>query len=223
MTLIVAHRGASAYDVENSLSAFRLAAAMGADGVELDIHVTADGVPVVHHDPVAGRYPIWRTALEELRRHRLANGEPIPTLAEALETIGHDLQVFIEVKGLAERHDRALLEVLAAGTAPKRYAVHSFDHRIVHRLRQQHPELSVGVLSTSYPIDPVRQARDAGAMRLWQQESLVDDALISACRAAEVLVYAWTVDESDRMRTLASLGVDAVCTNRPDFAREVLG
>jgi len=71
VTLVIAHRGASAYEVENSLAAFQAARRLGADGVELDVHLTADGQPVVHHDPVAGRFPIFSTALRDLEQHRL--------------------------------------------------------------------------------------------------------------------------------------------------------
>lgn len=223
MTLVVAHRGASAYEVENSLSAFRLAHAMGADGIELDVHVAADGVPMVYHDPVVDHHAIWQTPSSTLTALQLANGEPIPTLAEALETIDPSLSVFIEVKALSPRYDVDFLAIVDAGPAPSRYQVHAFDHRIVHRLRAHRPTLGVGVLSASYPIRPVAEARDAGAAVLWQQEALVDHDLITAAHAEGVHVFAWTVDDRARMQVLASLGIDALCTNRPDVAREVLG
>jgi glycerophosphoryl diester phosphodiesterase len=185
--------------------------------------VTSDGVPVVHHDPVAGPYPIWRTPLELLRRYRLPNGAPVPTLAEALTVVGPAMTVYVEVKELAEPDDMALLDVLDGAADSAQCEVHSFDHRIVRRLRARRRDLAVGILSTSYPVDPVRQALDAGAIRLWQHAAYVDDALIVACRRVDVSVYAWTVDDPDRMRTLKSLGVGAICTNRPDVAREVMG
>jgi len=224
MTLIVAHRGASAYETENSLAAFRLAQAMGADGIELDIHVTADGVPIVHHDPTIGGMGIWRMSFAEVReRHPLANGEPVPTLAEALAAIDAGIPVYVEVKALAARDDRHLLAVLREGANPDRCQVHSFDHRIVQRLRIAEPALVAGVLSASYPIHPVAAMRDVGASSLWQQESLVDADLVAAVHAAGASLFAWTVDDPVRMRTLSALGVDAVCTNRPDLARESIG
>jgi len=223
VTQIVAHRGASAYETENSLSAFRLAHAMGADGIELDVHMTADAVPLVHHDPVLDGKPIWQMPLAEVRdRHRLANGEPVPTLAEALAAIDPTLDVFIEVKALAPRDDAQLLAVLRAGPAPARYQVHAFDHRIVRRLRADAPELVTGILSASYPVRPLVALEDARASVLWQQESLLDAELVAAVHGAGATVAAWTVDDPVRMRVLASLGADAICTNRPDIARETL-
>jgi glycerophosphoryl diester phosphodiesterase len=223
MTLIVAHRGASAYEIENSLSAFRLAHTMGADGIELDVHVTADGVPVVHHDPLIDERPIWQLTRAAMAEHVLPNGEAVPTLAEALAAIDPGLFVFVEVKALVPRDDQHLLAVLAAGPAPDRYHVHAFDHRIVCRLREQRGDLPTGVLSTSYPIRPVAQLEDAWADTLWQEESLVDAELISLVHEAGTRLFAWTVDDPARMRVLASLGADAICTNRPDIARATLG
>lgn len=224
MTLIVAHRGASAYETENSLAAFRLAHAMGADGIELDVHVTADGVPLVHHDPTIGGMPIRRMPMAEIReRHRLANGEPVSTLAEALSAIDVTVRVFVEVKALAVRDDQHLLAVLRESANPARCQVHSFDHRIVQRLRTSEPSLGIGVLSASYPIHPAAAVQDAGAAALWQQESLIDAELVTELHSAGTSLFAWTVDDPVRMRALNALGVDAVCTNRPDLARETMG
>jgi len=223
LTWVIAHRGASAYEVENSLAAFRAAFELGADGVELDVHGTKDGTLVVHHDSSVGSIRIADTRFEELRDHELPNGETIPRLSDALSTLGTKVEVFVEVKDLRPDHDDSLLRVLEAGPAPDRYHVHSFDHRIVRRLKQQHPSLSCGVLSTSYPVDPLAQMTDAGATELWQVKEMIDAQLIDAAHGAGYRVYAWTVDEPHVMVRLIELGVDAICTNRPDLAREVVG
>ena len=209
--------------MENSLAAFSRAVAQGADGVELDVHTTADGVPVVLHDEVAGSRLIRQTCYDELRDHKLANGEAIPSLAAALTTLGTASDVFVEVKALPAAHDRALLATLDAGPAPHRYHIHSFDHRIIKRLRSQRPSLPGGVLSVSYPIDPVTPLQAAQATTLWQQESLIDADLIIALHRAGYSLYAWTVDQPARIRHLVQLGVDAICTNRPDVGRQSLG
>jgi len=223
LTSVIAHRGASAYEVENSLAAFSRAVAQGADGVELDVHTTADGIPVVLHNEVAGNRLIRETCYDELRDHKLANGEAIPSLAAALSMLGTAIDVFVEVKALPAAHDSALLAALAEGPAPHRYRIHSFDHRIVKRIRMQRPSLPAGVLSVSYPIDPVTPVQAASATTLWQQEGLIDADLITALHREGYSVYAWTVDEPARIRHLVELGVDAICTNRPDVGRQSLG
>ncbi|MGD2135963.1 MAG: glycerophosphodiester phosphodiesterase [Gemmatimonadales bacterium] len=223
MTLVIAHRGASADEVENSIAAFRLALDQGADGIELDVYVTLDGVPVVHHDPEIGSLPIWRMTADAVTGSTLANGEAVPTLAQALAAIGPESEVFVEVKELPSANDAHLFAALDTAPSPERCRVHSFDHRIVHRLKDQRPELACGILSASYPVHPLRPLQDATAGVLWQQESLIDEGLIRMAHDSGYRVYAWTVDHPDRIRTLVSLGVDAVCTNRPAVARGVIG
>lgn len=220
MPLVIAHRGASALEPENSPAAFRRAVALGADGIELDVHSTADGVMVVHHDPSIDGLSIPRTAHRSLLTARLPNGEPIPTLENALQVIGDRVTGFIEVKALPAQHDAALLRVIDAAPAPDRCHVHSFDHRIVRRLHDARPQLVCGILSSSYPLDPMRQMEDACATELWQHDDVTDAALTDAVHARGGRLYVWTVDDPARMRVLASWGADGVCTNRPDAARE---
>jgi glycerophosphoryl diester phosphodiesterase len=221
--LVIAHRGASAYEFENSLAAFRLARLQGADGVELDVHVTADGVPVVHHDPTVDGSAISEMSSSHLAAQRLPNGEPPPALADVLTELGEGVLAFVEVKDLPADRDAELLAVLDQGPAPLNYHLHSFDHRIVRRLKDQRPRPSCGVLSCSYPVHPFASLEAAGAGILWQQETLVDAELTEAAHGRGYRVFAWTVDDPERMRLLIDAGVDAVCTNRPDVARKVVG
>jgi len=220
--LVIAHRGASAVEVENSLAAFRAARNLGADAVELDVHATADGHLVVHHDEMIGPHHVAHCSFAEVRDYRLANGEPVPTLEEALAVIHPHMTALVEVKSMPARLDEAFLAALDAAPSPARVAVHSFDHRIVHRLGVRRPGLERGVLSTSYTVDPVGALTDADADVLWQHWSLVDEALVLAVHAAGCGIYAWTVDEPPAMRDLVAMGVDGLCTNHPDRARKTV-
>ncbi len=218
---VIAHRGASGHEPENSLAAFRRAVELGADGVELDVHATRDGRLVVHHDAVIpGRGRLCELDADVVRGHRLVNGEPVPLLSEALEAIGkHD--VWVEVKALDPRVDEALLGTLDDGPAPERYAVHSFDHRIVARLGQARPALPRGVLVSSYLIDPVAPLVATGAATLWQEQHLIDAALVECVHAAGAAVVAWTVNAPADIARLARLGVDGLCGNYPERIRRV--
>lgn len=220
--LVIAHRGASGYETENSLAAFRAAVAQGADGVELDVHATADGALIVHHDEAIGGRHIPHSPLREIRGHRLTNGERVPTLEEALAAILPQLTAFVEVKSLAPRWDEGLFAAIDDSPAPGKVAIHGFDHRIVHRLGEKRPHLKLGVLSASYPVRPIRMLEDAGATTLWQAWRLVDEALVAAAHQGGVALYVWTVDRPEDIRRLAALGVDGICTNLPDVAREAL-
>ena len=161
--IVIAHRGASGYEYENSRAAFRRAVILDADGVELDVHATRDGAIVVHHDPeVPGCGPIAALTLDEVRQIRIRNGETLPLLQEVLEMVG-ECDVWVEVKGLHSGQDEALFAVLDAGPAPHRYAVHSFDHRIVRRLGEKRPTLRRG--SCSRPTSTTRSRRCKRSVR----------------------------------------------------------
>lgn len=216
---ILAHRGASGYSLENSLESFRDAIRRGADGVELDVHATRDGGLIVHHDPgIPGLGAIAAATSSAIRTVLLANGEPTPTLAEALAAIGN-AETWIEVKALPEEADQTLLRTIDAAPAPGRCAVHSFDHRIVGRLGALRPGLRRGILSSAYPSDPVALMHSVGATVLWQDWRLIDAELVDAVHRKEGEVIAWTVNDADAARRLAALGVDALCGNYPERLR----
>jgi glycerophosphoryl diester phosphodiesterase len=223
MPQVIAHRGASGQAHENSPSAFRQAAALGADGVALDIHTTADGVFLVHHDAeVRGVGIIGDLPQAVFAGYRLPNGEAIPTLAEALELL-NGLDVWIEVKTLPASADASFLAVLGAGPTPTRYAIHGFDHRIVARLGELRPDLRRGVLLASYLLDTLPVVHGTGADTLWMEAHLIDAQLVADLHTDGCRVVAWTANEDRDIRGLIALGVDGICGNHPDRIRAALG
>jgi glycerophosphoryl diester phosphodiesterase len=215
----IGHRGVRSRSVENSLAGFRMAAALGregrCDGVELDLQTTADGEFVVHHDPaLRSGEMISAVPLTVVRASRLEDGSAVPTLAEALEALD-GLEVFIEVKRLPRSAGSAFVAQLRARD-DRACHVHAFDHRVIARLRHLDAELPMGVLSCSYPIDPIGQVLDAGASTLWQEAHLVDEALVVRCRRGGVALIAWTVNDAAEAARLTKLGVDGLCGDSPD-------
>ena len=216
---VIAHRGASGYEYENSRAAFRRAVLLDADGIELDVHSTRDGGMVVHHDPdIPGVGPIAQLSLAEARNARIRNGEPLPLLTEILELVGAR-EVWVEVKSLPAAYDQQLLDVLDGGPAPERYAVHSFDHRIVDRLGEARPSLRRGILLSAYLKDPVSVMRAVGATTLWQEWQLVDQDLVNQIHDSGGEIIAWTVNELGDLDRMVRVGVDGLCGNYPDRIR----
>lgn len=195
---------------------------MGADGVELDVHQTADRALVVHHDEMVGPHHIAHCSLKEIRGHPLANGEPVPTLDEALSVIVPAMRVFVEIKSLSPSMDEALFASFDRTGAPDRIAIHAFDHRIIHRLGEKRPSLVRGVLLTSHPVRPVRLMEDADATVLWQHVQQIDESIVQAVHEEGLSIYVWTVDEPAALARMASLGVDGICTNYPDRGRQAV-
>ena len=213
----IAHRGAKRECPENSLPAFARAFELGATGIELDVHATADGVVVVHHDPDVGALrSIGRSTQvrdvewDELRRVELAPGVGIPRLADVLALAPPHATVYVEIKGSAIEH--AVASVIHDGAA--RCAVHSFEHAAIARMREIAPEIPRGLLFESLDRDgsgieaAVRAAR---ARDVWPQWKLIDAALVVRAHALGARVIAWTVNSAADARRLASLGVDGLC------------
>lgn len=235
--LVIAHRGASAEAPENTLAAFRLARARGADGVELDVMRCATGEVVVFHDDdmvrLGGRPDRVRaTPLSALREIDLGGGERIPTLDEALETIG-PLLCNVELKSAPRWRGRLADDGLAAEVAAilrrhgagGRALVSSFDPLLLGRFRRHAPAIATGLL---FARDQARPSREAWAARLLRPAALHPEAALCDARAVRrwhargYAVNVWTVDEPSELRLLAALGVDGLITNRPEIARAVI-
>ena len=219
--LVIAHRGASSSELENTLAAFRAAAGQGADAVELDVHATVDGEVVVHHDPSVLGLPIAQARWQDLAAIRLLNGESMPTLTQALDVIG-PLKVFVEVKVLDPRWDDRLLQTLDRGPNPKGYAVHSFGFHVVRRLAEKRPTLPCGILSEVETRSPEQTLEDAKAKTLWQERGALDEPLIRTVHGLGATVIVWTVDDPTEMERFVGWGVDGICTNHPERARRVV-
>ncbi len=218
MCQIVAHRGDTTSSPENSIQAFQDAILAGADGIELDVQLTKDQVPVVHHDPVipdpsgAGLIPIAGLHLAELRRSR-----PVPDLAEVVALVRGRCQLHVELKAAG-----ALGPVgeLLAGQESW-CAIHSFDHRTIAAAARRFPAIPRGILLVSRLIDPVAVLESSLARDLWQQADMIDQALLTAVHQAGKRVIAWTVNDESRARDLIRLGVDGICTDRPRLLRNM--
>ncbi|MHB1094606.1 MAG: glycerophosphodiester phosphodiesterase [Gemmatimonadaceae bacterium] len=228
MIEIIAHRGASREHLENTLPAFQRALDLGADGVELDVHCTADGTVVVHHDPVlrgepadpslAG-CPIAALTTAEAASFRLADGGVVPSLEDVVQLLRARATLYCELKGAGTAEPA--LRVLRRYGGP--CAVHAFDHRMVAEAAAYAPEIPRGVLEVSRHVDPAHAPASVGARDLWQLAEYVDEPLVRTVHAAAGRVIAWTANSTEAMERLANYGVDALCTDDVALARQVLG
>ncbi len=222
---IIAHRGASRVRHENTLPAFDAAVRLGADAVELDVHRTADGVLVVHHDfsvVTADGAPGLEIASSEysaVAALRLAGGEAVPTLDAVFDLIGKRAKVYTEVKGM----DCERLVAECMNRHPQvAHAVHSFDHRIPMAVRTLRPGTETGFLSTSYPVDLKGFMGAHPPDYFWQHVEMIDEQLVNAATAIGMKTVAWTANDPARARTLTAIGVAALCTDTPDILRSAL-
>jgi glycerophosphoryl diester phosphodiesterase len=227
--LIIGHRGASAYMPENSLAAMALAAEQGADGVEFDVQLSADGRPVIIHDSAVdrtsdGRGKVSDLTLSELKRLDLGEGQTIPTLDEVFETFGDRLLYNVEIKDWRLRGrglETAVAQAIAAHNLAAKVVVSSFNPLALRRIRPQLPPLAgLGMLRYLGPLQYsyLFAASDADHPHF----SMVNEKYMAWAKRRNQRVNVWTVDDPAEARRLARLGVQAIITNKPDLIRQSL-
>lgn len=237
--LVIAHRGDSKAAPENTLPAFESALAVGAEGVELDFHHSADGIPVVIHDETLDRttnaqhwwagteIPVASKALAALRQLDAGQwfadrftGTLIPTLEEALAVIVPRAICMLERKAGDPGTDIGLLERM--NVVPG-VVMTSFDWDYLGACHRLSAQLALGALGEQELTDSrCRAARAVGALLVgWNQEHLTA-AQIDCARAHGLLVWAWTVDEPARAVQLVQQGVSGIITNLPALMKQTL-
>ena len=207
------------------MAAFAAAVDSGADGIELDIHLSRDGVPVVIHDETLERTtdgcgPVAGASLSQLQRLDAGGwfaadfaGEAIPTLESVLAVFGDRLRLNLELKEF--RAGLAVLDLLARYPAAD-IVVSSFNYGLLRRLRAANGSLPLAVLcdSGNWRL-ALALARDLSAGALHPAAAQVSRPLIAACRQAGLPVFVWTVDRPADARSLVRAGVAGLFTNDP--------
>lgn len=225
---VVAHRGASAEAPENTMAAFERALA-STPAIELDVHLTKDGVPVVLHDAdlartTNGRGRVGDRTAAEVTRLRAGAGRPgfeeerVPTLADVFARFGKRALFDVELKSLDGPYPALPKEVgrlVVEHGLQRRVMVTSFDPDAVQECKVRHPEIRGGVLSAvpldRGEVDVFAAYADALALR---HDAVTPEALDAAARHG-LTVLAWTVNDRVEAQRLWGLGVDAVVTDTP--------
>jgi glycerophosphoryl diester phosphodiesterase len=236
----LAHRGWHLDDLagmENSLSAFTRAAAEGYRYIETDVHATADGVVIVHHDPSLDRTTdrtgvITELPFAEVSKAKVGGREPVCSLDVALEELPETL-FNIDVK--ADSAVEPVLRTVRRHDAWDRVCLASFADDRLARLRKRGGErllTSAGQrsarllwLSSRLPVLPLRRLIGGAAAQVPPRHKgleVVDSRFVDRAHRWGLEVHAWTVDDSAEMTRLLDLGVDGLVTDRPDVLREVL-
>ena len=240
-TKIFAHRGASAYAPENTLPVFQLAIDQGADGIELDVHLTADLQPVVLHDSA-----LMRTAgvsgvvedftLDELRTFdfgyatkfgSLFAGTQIPTLRQVFDLLAPtDLELNIELKEVTRTRAKIYLETLVRETQnsgmAERVCFSSFDHLALVELLSLFPSAKIAPLYSETMLHPWDYAKsmNADGIHPAYKQLFVFPEYLTLCHSHGITVRTWTVDDAETISALVHMGVDAIITNKPDIAKQ---
>lgn len=213
----IGHRGAPRRHLENTLPGFEEAVRLGADAVELDVHVTADGKVVVHHDPdlsrrvepraLAGK-PISAITSADVSSVDLGSGARIPLLSDVLALLRGRAFVYVEVKA---GDIQAVADVIDASGAA--CAIHSFDHDAIVAALQVAPHIPRGILFDRWPESVSAAVNRTQARDVWPKASLTTRERVEEIHALGCRVIVWTVNDAARARELAASGVDGICSD----------
>jgi glycerophosphoryl diester phosphodiesterase len=242
--LIIAHRGAAADAPENTLAAFELALDQGAAALELDVHLSADGLPVVIHDlrldrTTSGRGLIGEHTLAEIRRldagswfnHQYParararySAQRIPLLTEVLALAqARQCRVFVEIKTGGKTYpgiEAKVLEEIHRAGMQAQATIMSFDPKVLRTIRKLDLEIALGA-NSDRPVAALRRARSLSARYVVPHWALATPRFIRRAHAAGLQVIVWTVNLPRAMRRLLARGVDGIITDYPVRLAEI--
>ena len=226
--LVIGHRGAAGHEPENTLRSFRRALELGADGIELDVRLSADGELMVFHDAALqrvtdGRGPLSRRTLAQLRECDAGAGERIPTLREVFELVDRRALINIELKARGTARDVESLIgefITQRGWTPEHFLVSSFLRGELALLRD--PRVRRGVLFTRPGIGWTALASRLDAWSVHPGARWTGARFVRAAQQRGWRVIPFTVNDRAELSRLRQLGVDGVFTDFPDRVREAV-
>lgn len=226
---VIAHRGASGYTIENTLTAVKKAIDLNSDAVEVDIWRTTDDSLVVFHDRTTQRLAsdslvVPEASFEELKSLRLESGEQIPSLREVLQILPEDMEVFVEIKCCWEKGDAGnvfpmLSDLLYATGTTDQATIISFNPEKLKDARDYLPEVPLYWL-TGREIAPrkiINKALEVGADGVNVHYGILSEQLVDLANESELGVYTWTVNDSGKAEELLSkYNFLGITTDYPD-------
>jgi glycerophosphoryl diester phosphodiesterase len=229
---VCGHRGAMGHCAENTMASFARGLELGADWLELDVHLSRDQALVVIHDETLDRTTnghglVRDHTLAELRTLDAGGGQTIPTLEEVLAWARERAVIIdIEIKNAPifyEGIEQRVVATLDRFSMSEQVIVISFDHAAVKRVKALDERVATGVLYVCRPTDAgLGLAHAVGADALLPHWAYVTREDVDTAHAAGLAVAPWATSDPDVMRHLIACGVDAIGTNPPDNLRDVL-
>lgn len=221
-TKIVAHRGYwdCAGSAQNSITSLKLADKIGCYGSEFDVHLTKDGVIVVHHDQNVGKIDIQTSTYKALKKERLRNGEKIPTLEQYLDA-GKDLscKLVLEIKRqMVQSHEDSLVrqcvDLVKSKGLTDRMVWISFSGKACELLHQLLPDAHIQYLLGDWDPKTVK-AKGLSGIDYEQKVMALHPEWIKECHDLGLVVNVWTVNDLNTINQFIKAGVDFITTNAP--------
>lgn len=235
--LVIGHACAAGEAPANTLAGVRSCLDAGAEAMEIDVQLCADGVPVLMHDDTVDRTtnlrgPVRQRTLAELQAADAGDGEPVPTLDQVLALGAGNLTVMCELKATpgAPEQDQAcvdaVVEVIRRHNAEAWTAIHSFNPEMVERARNTEARISATIITGPIAGEQVERLlgglmkRNAQAISV--EHHAVNRDLVEKAKRRQVSVWTWTADTPADWERVVTAGVDGIITNVPHRLREWL-
>lgn len=233
--IVFAHRGASGYRPQNSISAVKKAIELGAKAIEFDVQLSKDGIPVIIHDFVLdkltsnGKGWVSNYTCHELQSFNLTNRfgaefdcEKIPTFEDFMKLLPKEMFINVEIKSIAsERRDLVdrVVEILKKYPEKNNVIISSFDHVLLQMLNEKYPEYPIGMLTGTYLINMGKYFDECGlkADSINIALELVEENLIKDLHSRGYKVFVYTVNSKVLALKLKNLGIDGIFSDYPDI------
>jgi len=211
--LIIGHRGASAVALENTIAAFAAAIAAGADGIEFDVRLSRDGVPVIIHDDTLSRAHGVRRRVVDLTAEELRS-VGVPSLRELFELMsGNSLLLCLEIKSREPELPELCCRMVREFRFEERVIVECFDLDVLRPIQLRTAALFEPRIYADRNL--VERALDVGATVLALHHRLAKAMLVEKAKAASLTVVVWTVDDPAWVARARLMGIEALITNDP--------
>lgn len=222
---IVGHRGACGHAPENTMKSFAKAIALGCQRVELDVHMSADGIAVVIHDGTVdrttnGKGAVQSLTLAELKGLDAGEGEKVPTLAEVMRFCRQKVDLQIELK--ANRSPPLVAELIDRFWGRERVVITSFHLPLLDESASLLPDIPLGLLNSRPDIDMIAIAKERGHRWICPRSNIASQGLVEKAHAERLLVYVYHVNDREIAKDLIGWRVDAIGTDYPEMVSEVL-
>jgi len=223
LKLRVGHRGAKAYEPENTIRSFMKALELGVNAIELDVRRTKDGEIVVIHDAEVdrttnGKGLVSELTLGEIKQLSTDKGEKIPTLEEALNFLDRKVKILIEIKevGIEEK----VLDIVRRKGLEDNVIIISFHEETLRKIRELSDKVETGLIYVKHK-DPIGAALSLKAQYLLPLYRFIHSAFIKKAHERGLRIIAWTINTVEEAQEYVNKGVDGIASDKPDILRMI--
>jgi glycerophosphoryl diester phosphodiesterase len=219
----IGHRGAKAYEPENTLLSFKKALELGVDAIEFDVRKTRDKQIVVIHDAdvkrtTNGKGLVADLTLQEIKQLSSEKNEKIPTLEEALDCIEKKAKIVIELK--EQNLEQQVLDIVCSKNQEKNVIIASFLEDTLKKIKELNPDIQTGLIYAKHP-HPEKTALELKAKYLISLYRFTHTANVEKAHKNNLKVIVWTINTKEEAEEYKKKGVDGIATDKPDILKNL--